>query len=210
MESGWKQKRNRSEQEFSRRAGNRPQRQLFLIVCEDSKSTPNYLKELRIHLRMSTAEVEVCGKECGSAPINVIDYAIQRREERRLAKNPADHVWCVVDVDTHTTLDPALDKARPHKLKVAVSSPCLELWYLIHFVPGDRHYKTFDQLKPDLKKHLPGYNKGKSSPFATLWPLVGQAIKNARRLCSLRDQDPARQSYTQLHLLIEELQGNVG
>lgn len=207
METGWK-KRNRNEQDFSRRAGNRTQRQLFLIVCEDSKSAPNYLNELRIHLRMSTAEVEVCGKECGSDPLSVINYAIARRDERKLEKKPVDHVWCVVDVDSHTTLDQALDKARGNKLNVAVSSPCLELWYLVHFVPGDRHYKTFDQLKPDLKKHLPEYSKGKSSPFATLWPFVGQAIKHARQLCALHKQDPARKSYTQVHLLIEALQRN--
>ena len=209
MESGWK-KRQRNEQDFSRRVGNRPQRQLFLVVCEDSKSAPNYLNELRTHLRMSTAEVEVCGKECGSDPLSVINYAIARRDERKLGKKPVDHVWCVIDVDSHTRLDQALDKARGNKLKVAVSSPCLELWYLVHFVPGDRHYKTFDQLKPHLKKHLPEYDKGGSSPFATLWPHLEQATRNARRLCSLREQDPARESYTQVHLLVEALQGNAG
>ncbi len=209
METGWK-KRNRNEQDFFRRAGNRPQRQLFLIVCEDSKSAPNYLNELRTHLRLSTADVEVCGKECDSDPLSVINYAIVHRDERKLRKKPADHVWCVIDVDSHTKLDQALDKARGNKLKVAVSSPCLELWYLVHFVPGDRHYKTFDQLKPHLKKHLPEYDKGGASPFATLWPYLEQAIKNARRLCSLRAQDPARKSYTQVHLLIEALQGNAG
>ncbi len=207
MKPGWK-KRDRSEQEFSRRPGKRPQNQLFLIICEDSKSAPNYLNDLHAHLRMSTVEVEVCGKQCGSDPLSVIDYAIQRREARRVARNPADQVWCVVDVDTHKTLKPALDKARPHKLKVAVSSPCLELWYLIHFVFGDRHFKTFEQLKPHLKKHLPGYDKGNESPFAVLLPRLEQAIKNARRLCSLREQDPDRESFTHMHLLIEALRGN--
>ena len=77
MKPGWK-KRGRSEEALARKPGKVPPRLLHLIVCEDAVATPRYFKALRSKLKLSTAEVEVCGEECGSAPINVVDYAIQR------------------------------------------------------------------------------------------------------------------------------------
>ncbi len=57
---------------------------------------------MRARLRLSTAEVEVCGRECGSAPINVVTFARARRNERKKRGSPPDRVFCVVDVDHHT------------------------------------------------------------------------------------------------------------
>jgi hypothetical protein len=67
--------------ELARRPGRRAPRASILIVCEGEKTEPSYFKALRVALRLQTAEVEVCGKECRSDPLKVVEYAIQRRTE---------------------------------------------------------------------------------------------------------------------------------
>lgn len=98
----------------------------ILIVCEDAKSSVFYL-EAKIRecglFKTATLEkarrkdvavdVEPGGK--GSAPISVVDHAIQKRDEynrkaRKAGKYPYGEVYCVMDVDDHDTLRKAVDK----------------------------------------------------------------------------------------------------
>jgi len=39
----------------------------------------------------------------------------------------------VFDVGEHPKLPEALDLARRHEIAVAISNPCIELWFLLHF-----------------------------------------------------------------------------
>lgn len=204
MRSGWK-RRGRSEEALSRRPGKKPPRRCFLIVCEDAVAAPTYFKALRRALRLSTAEVEICGEECDSAPISVVDFALERRKARKKSGFDYEQIWCVVDVDNHESLHKALCKAKDHGLDVAVSAPCFELWYLLHFVPGGRSYDKCDQLIRDLKAHLPVYEKGTSDPFPELWPKVGDAERHAEMLIKLRDDDRLRNPCTEVHLLVRVL-----
>ena len=47
---------------------------VVLIVCEGAKTEPSYFTALKKELRLSSTNIHICGKECGSAPINVVDY----------------------------------------------------------------------------------------------------------------------------------------
>ena len=69
-----------------------------LIVCEGSKTEPNYLREIVAHYRLSTANVEITG-DGGSAPNSVVEYALT------LFEGDPDYnaVFCVFDRDGHTT-----------------------------------------------------------------------------------------------------------
>jgi hypothetical protein len=180
---------------------------LFLIVCEDAKSAPAYFKDVRARLRLSTAEVEVCGEECGSAPINVVKFAHDRRGRRKKEGWSPDRVFCVVDVDHHTTLDQARDFASTHRLELIVSRPCFERWYLLHFERGDRPYDSYDQLSRQLRQYLDDYDKGRFAAFDVLWAeeRLERAIANARRLRESRAEDPRQTAYTDVDLIIDAL-----
>jgi len=106
-----------------------------LIVCEDSESSPAYLKAMCDELKLSTANIMICGKECGSAPINVVDYAIKNKEEY-------DKVYCVIDRDQHWTFNKALQKAKSKKVEMIVSIPCFEYWLLLHFEFTDQPFQA--------------------------------------------------------------------
>lgn len=41
--------------------------------------------------------------------------------------------WCIFDVDEHPKIPEALELARANNINVALSSPCIELWFVLHF-----------------------------------------------------------------------------
>lgn len=64
--------------------------------------------------------------------------AVQRKNDLREAKRGRgaafNQYWCIFDVDEHPKIPEALDLAAANAINVALSSPCIELWFLIHFV----------------------------------------------------------------------------
>jgi hypothetical protein len=120
--AGRLQRRSRSVREFSR----------VLITCEGEKTEPNYLREMCRTLGLTAAVVEIIGKECGSSPLSVYDYAASRLKE----DSSFDEVFCVIDRDTHATFDAAISKIASHpskKMRSIASYPCFEYWILLHF-----------------------------------------------------------------------------
>ena len=72
------------------------------------------------------------------APMTVVDQAVKKkhneaREARRGRGRASDEYWCVFDVDQHPNLGPAVEKAIANGISVAVSNPCIELWFMLHF-----------------------------------------------------------------------------
>ena len=120
--SGQKRK-SRPLSSLSRKPGRRQPRERVLIVCEGEKTEPLYFRALRRHLRLSSVEVTIEGKECYSAPIHVVNHAIKRGRGR----DDFDKVWCVMDIENpahNTSLHEAIDKAERTKyVRLALSNP---------------------------------------------------------------------------------------
>ncbi len=97
----------------------------------------------------------------GETPARLVREAAERaglvRSRRRI--EDYDQVWCVLDVDTHETLEEALREAGRLGIHMAVTNPCFELWLLWHFEEVSRHV-TAKGLRERLAhhrvtKHLP-------------------------------------------------------
>ena len=72
------------------------------------------------------------------APMTVVNSAVkQKRDEAKEARRgrgrASDEYWCVIDVDQHANLVPAVEKAIANGISVAVSNPCVDLWFILHF-----------------------------------------------------------------------------
>lgn len=152
--------RSRSKAGLARKAGNRSG-QRVLIVCEGSKTEPRYFEGLRFDLKLSglTVAVDIAGAECGSAPISVVDHAIALRKKSQ-RDVPYDAVWCVFDREAnpeHQSFRAAVDKANAHGLKLAVSVPCFEFWYLLHARYSTAPFDCADDLKAEVARCFPGY-----------------------------------------------------
>jgi hypothetical protein len=73
-----------------------------------------------------------------TSPLQLVQAAVSQkshdsREARRGRGDTFDQYWCVFDVDEHPGIPEALDLARANDIRIAVSNPCIELWFLIHF-----------------------------------------------------------------------------
>lgn len=71
-------------------------------------------------------------------PLQLVEHAIEAkrietREEKRGRGRPHNQVWCVFDRDVHPNFAQAIDLANRHDIKLAISNPCIELWFILHF-----------------------------------------------------------------------------
>lgn len=213
--------RERSERSLGRRRPVREPKRSILIVCEGEKTEPLYFGSMKADrdLGLTTVHIEICGEECGSAPISVVNYAIQRIEERKqeakdsVFKLPFEQVFCVMDKDHHPSLDEALDvikasKGKKPPIEAIISCPCFEIWFLLHFRYSAKPYTNFDELKPDVVSCLPDYDKG-SDIYSILKPMTQQAITHAAQLESHNaktSNDRVPNPSTQVHKLVKALQ----
>lgn len=182
--------RHRNRERHKRSIQRRPPRvspgESILIVCEGAKTEPTYFTGLRREWRLYTSQVEVVGEACGSAPISVVNHALELRKERTRQSEDGwspkyDQVWCVFDregVKEHPSFKPAVNKANANALDVAVSCPCFELWYLLHFVYTTRPFAECSQVISMLANHLDNYKKNKDVT-RNLLPKLAEALKNA-------------------------------
>ena len=160
---------------------------VVLIVCEGAKTEPAYFTALKNELRLSSTNVHICGKECGPAPISVVDYAIDEFKK----SGDYNRIYCVFDKDRHESYAAAVDKVRRTKLRggakifAITSVPCFEYWLLLHFKESARPYGASARLSPceellqDLKTHIADYEKG-NDVFRITYPMIDQAIMRAR------------------------------
>jgi hypothetical protein len=111
-----------------------PKRQLLVFV-EGARTEEEYIVYWH---RLHRKRVGVTIADDRGVPKTLVELAVAakakgEREERRGRGAAWDEVWCVFDTDSHPNLHEALEMARTHGVRVAVSNPCLELWFLLHF-----------------------------------------------------------------------------
>ncbi len=194
-ERGITAERSRSSKDFGRKAASEEPRGKLLIVCEGSKTEPHYFESARYEYRISQADVVICGKECGSAPISVVKYALTRFEQ---SKHKYEKVFCVFDRDSHPSYQEAIDLVRSHSANgfTAITSiPSFEFWLLLHFVDSRKEYIRTGKKSPgdlvvgDLTSHFErefgySYSKGQDHVFELLLGRLKDASKRAKRCIS--------------------------
>jgi hypothetical protein len=88
--------------------------------------------------RRNRGQVTVAIDPFRGPPLQLVERAVEakkidERDARRGRGRSYDEIWCIHDVDEHPNLPQAVDLARRHDIQLAVSNPCLELWFLLHF-----------------------------------------------------------------------------
>lgn len=142
-----------------------------LIVSEGSKTEPLYFDEIRVGLRLPTANIVVAPSDLGTEPIQVVQYAQQlfERGDRHKGIEPRafEQVDAVFDRDDHRSYFDALklaesldgklknDAKQRVAFKAIASVPNFELWLLVHYedIQAPLHR---DEVMRRLKQHIPG------------------------------------------------------
>jgi hypothetical protein len=107
----------------------------LLVLTEGQATEPGYIVHWSRRFRQ-TVTVQIDAR--GAGPLQLVRGGVEakrgdERDARRGKGRPFDEVWCIFDVDEHAELVTALDLARRHGIRVAVSNPCIELWFILHF-----------------------------------------------------------------------------
>lgn len=101
----------------------------FLIVCEGTKTEPNYFEAFgKTQRGVFVYDIEVKG--LGRGTKGVVEKAIELKN-----KNNYDRVWAVFDKDEIPAKDfnEAIISGQKNGIEVAWSNEAFELWYLYHF-----------------------------------------------------------------------------
>ncbi len=209
-----------ARQETRRKQDIRIKRRYYLIVCEGTKTEPNYFESLKKNLApgvIDTIDLEIEGT--GHNTLTVIDDA-QKISERleRLSGRIFDEIWAVFDRDSfpEQNFNNAIFKAQSVGIHCAWTNEAFELWYLLHFQffqngMSRNDYKTLIERELSLKMGQPFVYQKNSGEMFMLLQQYGdqeQAIKHAKQLESVfADQtDYANHNpCTKLHHLIEKL-----
>lgn len=136
------------------------------------------------------------------------------------------HVFWIVDFDTILKENRETQKGKKspltlfkeyyhiiqqkHKnVTVIINNPCLEYWYLLHYKKTTKHYNTFKELEPELKKHIPDYDKTmqfymkkENNIYLRLKRSLPDAIKNAKSIKEFDFSNPS--GVAQMHFFYEQ------
>ncbi len=177
-----------AKHQYDRRPATRPIANKILIVCEGQKTEPQYFKGIRQHKRLRTLQVTIVDASGNTNPIGIINRAIAERQTIKADKGwePDDTVWAVFDGDEHRNQDPqnwhvAIAQAKTQKINLAITNPCFEFWYLIHYQDATAHIDAKTALK-QLQKHRPNYTKAQTLYPDPLAALTDIAIQRADKI----------------------------
>lgn len=209
-----------ARQEHKRITNVRSKRKYYLIVCEGSKTEPNYFEGLKNELPKGVLiahQIDIEGT--GFNTESLVDEAIRLKGvyERETGR-PVDKLWTVFDRDSFTaeSFNAAVQRCAAVAIGCAWSNEAFELWYLLHF-----HYYNAGMNRADFKELIEGnlrqhlgeaysYEKNSKNMYACLKQYGSQqrAIQYAEQLEQIY---AGRQDYanhnpcTKVHELIKEL-----
>ncbi|MFN8489456.1 MAG: RloB family protein [Caldilineaceae bacterium] len=202
----------RNVQDLQRRSPKRDPYERILIVCEGSKTEPNYFREVIDALKLNTANVEVDG-DSDPSPKSVVRHAKKRYRE----DTEFDRIYCVIDKDEHSTYQEATAEIQAAKpigvFHIIPSVPCFEYWLLLHFIYTTRPYARSENRSPgdhvfhELKQHLPDYEKGSKMIYRKIMPQTDRAISHAKRANAAANKAHTDNPSTQVYVLVEYLRG---
>ena len=109
-------------------------------------------------------------------PENMFNSIISKR--KRFDYGSKDLTYIFVDGDCDAEKINKLQNNSKKGIKVIVSNPCFELWFLNHFIETTKEYRNNEELITDLKKYIPDYDKSKDY-FNLLKNHTNDAIKNS-------------------------------
>lgn len=176
----------RRDADLRRRPPTRQGRSLILIVCEGAETEFRYFEAMRRQQGLLSVSIEVVS--VGRQSERLVAYAVDRRWRHAQEPDglPYEEVWCVFDREAAHEPEgfpTAILQADRERIGLAVSNPCFEYWYLLHYRATNRPFQHADEVCEALRapECLPGYQKNQDV-FDRLAPLLQAAIERADRL----------------------------
>lgn len=126
-----------------------------------------------------------------------------------------DVAYCLIDSDFSKTKNIQIKKAEQSLskfgMRLLVSSPCFEVWYLCHYHANARQYHNVEEIISELRHFHPAYDKSTEGMYAATKERLQTAIQNAEKLraaCMDRGYQPHTVDFcpsTEIDVLAKEL-----
>lgn len=108
-----------------------------------------------------------------------------KRTRAKLKFHAGDLAFAVFDADLWGTrgkqIQQAINYAEKQEIKVILSNPCFEVWFVLHFEDGRAPYDSSDKVIDKLKQYVPDYEKSRDM-FEVLHGNMEKAISRAEQL----------------------------
>jgi hypothetical protein len=209
----------RSDESFRRRQGGRALRPIVLIVCEGAETEYRYFRAWKSQAELATVTIDVRGGK--GQDMSVVETAMKFRDERKKrfaqakkqgqsADPPFEMVWCVFDREGVYQSDNfwrAVERADAEQIRLAISNPCFEYWFLLHFRDRGAFFHNGQELLQELRQHIPDYAKN-TDIFDRLYPWTDIALERAERHYTHhpeREHDRYPNPTTTVYQLLESL-----
>lgn len=116
--------------------------------------------------------------------LGMIKLLSKEIDKRDIDLSNGDIAFCVFDTDINTKknkiIEDAINLAKEKGIRIITSTPCIELWFLLHFEYTTARLSNNSVIKR-LKKYLPKYQKN-INIFPDIKDKVYEAIERAKRL----------------------------
>jgi len=159
----------------------RERRRYLLIAAEGRNKTERLYIESLIKNQKVYAVHFTAGSET-DAP-QLVQSAIHARE-RMPDWSEGDAVFVLSDMDTEeykkAKAEEAIRIADKSEIELLLSTPCFEIWYLLHFRYSTRQYSSSAEAVDELRKYVKDYQKN-SDIAEMLKPLQAEAIARAKK-----------------------------
>lgn len=185
----------------------------IIIACEGKKTEYGYFQDIRKSMRLPTLQIFVVHPDA-TDPRSIVRAAMEERGRRKAEKSwmAKDETWAVFDGDEHILNDPAnwndaLQAARDNDIRLAISNPSFELWYLLHYQEQRANLTRQEALRL-LRRHIENYEKASRLWPVPLQPLTPDAIRRANLLAKRAGADglqPHANPCTSVCELVESL-----
>jgi RloB-like protein len=148
----------------------------FLLVCEGSKTEPNYFEKFRVPKTVI--------RGTGKNTLSLVKYTISEVEKESKSGISYDQVWCIFDRDSFpiAQVNAAFELAQRHNIRIAYSNESFELWYCLHFHLLATGIGRNDYIKKLNSSLNTPYDKASDEMYAILLPHQSKAIKHALHL----------------------------
>lgn len=175
-------KKSRSFARKERGVERRKRKSIMLIVAEgkNNKSEKNYFPSFNSRNGKYNVVVKTPGDTDPEGMLNALN---KRWRDDELSVENSDLAFVVLDLDC--------DEKKAEKIrqlngqadakKFVVSNPCIEVWFLNHYVYSTREYENSNAVIAALKEYVPGYEKH-NNMYPILISKLQDAIKHERQL----------------------------
>lgn len=193
----------------------RKQKSKILIACEgNNKTEKNYFNNFEN--RQKNYNITYT-KGNDTDPLKLVQMLIREIKELEIDLTAGDSAYLIFDTDMdlnkNKIINDAIKMAKENNVKVITSTPCVELWFLLHYEYTTANMSNDDVIKR-LKKHYPKYEKN-IDIYSDINQNVYEAIHRTEKLEKYQLDNGRKigtveaNPNTEMYKIVKELENNI-